>query len=66
MSIPVNDLPDNIPGAAAEGKVPGIGFESGMLPVIENSLKDNLEMRISHYPGSGFTGFDLSAMLDDF
>ena len=61
----MNDLPDNVLGVTAEGKVTGIDYESVIIPVVEKSLKENNKIRMIYHLGSSFTGFDMSAMLDD-
>ena len=58
-------LPDNVLGVSAEGKITGIDYETVLIPAIEKKLKEHKKIRMVYHLGSSFTGFDLSAMLDD-
>ena len=58
-------LPDNVPGVSAEGKITGTDYETVLIPAIEKKLKEHKKIRMVYDLGSSFTGFDLSAMLDD-
>ena len=58
-------LPDNVLGVSAEGKVTGTDYETVLIPAIEKKLKEHKKIRMIYDLGSNFTGFDLSAMLDD-
>ena len=61
----MNDLPANVLGVSAEGKITGTDYETILIPAIEEKLKTNKKIRMLYFLGSNFTGFDLSAMLDD-
>ena len=61
----MNDLPDNVLGVTAEGKITGTDYESVIIPVVEKSLKENKKIRMIYQLGSSFTGFDMSAILDE-
>jgi hypothetical protein len=61
----MNDLPDNVLGVSGEGKIRGADYESVLVPAIEEKLETNKKLRMLYHLGSAFTGFDLSAMLDD-
>src|SRR5674476_324086 len=61
----MNDFPDNVLGVSAEGKITGTDYETVLIPAIEEKLKSNKKIRMVYHLGSSFTGFDLSAMLDD-
>jgi hypothetical protein len=58
-------LPDNVLGVSAEGKITGTDYETVLIPAIEEKFKTNKKIRMVYHLGSSFTGFDLSAMLDD-
>ena len=58
-------LPDNVLGVSAEGKITGTDYETVLIPAIEKKLKEHKKIRMVYDLGSSFTGFDLSAMLDD-
>ena len=61
----MNDLPDNVLGISAQGKITGTDYETILIPAIEERLKTNKKIRILYQLGSNFTGFDLNAMLVD-
>ena len=65
MLILMNDLPDNVLGVSAEGKITGTDYETVFIPVLEEKLKTNKKIRMLYRLGSDFTGFEMSAMLDD-
>jgi SpoIIAA-like len=58
-------LPDNVLGVSAEGKITGTDYKTVLIPAIEKKLKEHKKIRMVYNLGSSFTGFDLSAMLDD-
>jgi hypothetical protein len=61
----MSDLPGNVLGVSAEGKITGTDYETVLIPAIEKKLKEHKKIRMVYDLGSSFTGFDLSAMLDD-
>ena len=61
----MNDLPENVIGISAEGKVTGKDYEDVLIPVLENKFKTHPKIRMLYHLGDSFDGFDLSAMLDD-
>jgi hypothetical protein len=61
----MNDLPDNVLGVSGEGKITGKDYETVLIPAIEEKLKSNKKLRMIYHLGVHFSGFDLSAMLDD-
>ena len=61
----MNDLPDNVLGVSAEGKITGTDYETILIPAVEEKLKANKKVRILYYLGNNFTGFDISAIFDD-
>ena len=61
----MNDLPGNVLGVSAEGKITGEDYETILIPALEVKLKANKKIRMLYHLGNNFTGFDLSAMLDD-
>ena len=61
----MNDLPDNVLGVSAEGKITGTDYETVLIPAIEEKLKTNNKIRMLYHLGNNFTGFDLNAMMDD-
>lgn len=65
MLTMMNDLPDNVLGFTAEGKITGTDYETILIPVVDKSLKENKKIRMIYHLGNNFTGFDMGAMLDD-
>ena len=61
----INDLPDNVLGVSGEGKITGKDYETVLIPAIEEKLKANKKVRMIYQLGTKFTGFELTAMLDD-
>jgi hypothetical protein len=61
----IDDLPGNVLGISAEGRITGTDYETVLIPVIDEKLKTNKKIRMLYHLGSSFTGFDLSAMMDD-
>ena len=58
-------LPNNVLGVSAEGKIIGTDYETVLIPAIEEKLKANKKVRMIYQLGTKFTGFKLSALLDD-
>ncbi len=61
----INDLPDNVLGFSAIGKITGADYEAIVIPALEEKLKTHQKVRMLYQLGTDFTGFDLGAMLDD-
>jgi hypothetical protein len=61
----MNDLPANVLGVSGEGKITGTDYETVLIPALEEKLKANKKIRVLYQLGSNFTGFEMSAMLDD-
>jgi hypothetical protein len=61
----LNEFPDNILAVSAEGKITGTDYENVLIPALEVKLKAHKKIRMLYHLGISFTGFDLSAMLDD-
>ena len=61
----MNDLSGNVLGVSAEGKITGTDYETVLIPAIKEKLKSHKKIRMLYQLGSKFTGFELSAMLDD-
>ena len=59
------DLPANVLGISAEGKINGSDYETVLIPALEEKLKANKKVRMLYRLGDDFTGFEMSAMLDD-
>jgi ABC-type phosphate transport system ATPase subunit len=61
----MNDLPDNVLGVSAEGKITGTDYETILIPAVESKLKAFKKIRMLYQLGNDFTGFDLNAIFDD-
>jgi len=61
----MNDVPANVLGVSAEGKITGTDYETILIPILEEKLKANKKIRMIYQLGNDFSGFDMSAMLDD-
>lgn len=61
----MNDLPENILGVSAEGKITGKDYETVLMPAIEEKFKTSKKIRMIYQLGDKFSGFDFTAMLDD-
>ncbi len=61
----IKDLPENVLGVSAEGKVTGKDYETILIPAVEAKFKSYKKIRMLYHLGNNFSGFDLSAMIDD-
>ncbi|MCD4732281.1 MAG: STAS/SEC14 domain-containing protein [Bacteroidales bacterium] len=61
----IPNLPGNIIGFKASGKITGKDYETVLIPAIEAKLKESPKVRLLYYLGSDFTGYDMEAMGDD-
>ena len=61
----MTDLPQDVLGIIAEGKVTGTDYETVLIPAAEEKLKTNKKIRFLYHLGNSFTGFEPSALLDD-
>lgn len=59
------NLPDNIVGFSASGKVTADDYETVIIPAIEASFSKYQQIRVIYQLGSAFTGFSAGAMWDD-
>jgi len=61
----INNLPDNVLGITAEGKITGTDYETVLIPALEEKLKAHKKIRMVYHLGNSFSGFDMEAMIDD-
>ena len=61
----IEGLPDNVLGISSKGKITGTNYKNVLIPGLEKKLKEHKKIRMVYDLGNSFTGFDLSAMLDD-
>ena len=65
MLVIMNDLPESALGVSGEGKITGTDYETVFIPALEKKIETNKKIQLLYHLGTGFTGFDLSAMYDD-
>ena len=61
----MNSLPNNVLGVSAKGKITGNDYETILIPAVEEKLKANKKLSLLYHLGNNFSGFELSAMIDD-
>lgn len=61
----IQDLPENVLGFMAKGKVTGADYETVIIPAVEEMLTRHKKVRFLYCLGEDFTGFDMKAMWDD-
>lgn len=59
------DLPDNVLGFSATGRVTAEDYETKLIPAVDALFKRRDKIRFLYYLGEEFTGFSAGAMLDD-
>ena len=64
MLYPIEGLPDNVVGIAAEGKVTGDDYAAVIVPAIEDALTRHDKLRLLYHCPDG-TSFDASAAWED-
>jgi len=61
----IDDLPDNVLGFTAEGRVTAADYETVLMPAIEKRLETQSHLRFLYVLGKDFEGFDAGAMWED-
>lgn len=61
----LHDFPNQVLGVSAEGKISGKDYETILIPALEEKLKANKKISLLYQLGANFSGFEMSAMLDD-
>jgi len=61
----MKDLPANVLGISAEGKITTDDYVKIIIPALEEKLKSNKTFRLLYYIGPDFTGIELGALFDD-
>ncbi|HEX3357338.1 MAG TPA: STAS/SEC14 domain-containing protein [Tepidisphaeraceae bacterium] len=61
----LSNLPDNIVGAVASGRVTAADYETVLIPAIEAALKKHEKVRMLYELTADFTGFAPGAMWED-
>jgi len=65
MIEPITDLPDNVLGFRAKGIVTAGDYESIVIPAAEALFAVQGKVRLLYELGDEFSGFEVSAILDD-
>jgi len=65
MIEPIPDLPDNVLGFRASGKVTADDYETALIPAVEAKLAGQDKVRFLYYLGDDCEGFEAGAMWDD-
>lgn len=61
----IDNLPNNIIGIQAEGKVTSNDYEIVLIPILEEAHKKGEKVKFLYHIGSDCTGFTLAAAWDD-
>ncbi len=61
----IPDLPDNVLGFTAKGKVTANDYESVIIPAVEALFSRQGKVRFLYHLGEDFTGFEAAAVWDD-
>ena len=61
----MKDMPDDVLGVLAEGKITEKDYETVFFSAVERKLREHQKIGLLYYLGSEFTGFKLGAMWDD-
>jgi hypothetical protein len=61
----IHDLPDNVLGFTATGKVTAKDYESVVIPAVEALFARKIKVRFLYHLGEQFSGFEAAAIWDD-
>jgi hypothetical protein len=61
----IHDLPDNVLGFTATGKVTAKDYESVVIPAVEALFARKTKVRFLYHLGEQFSGFEAAAIWDD-
>lgn len=61
----INNLPDDVLGVQARGKITARDYDETLVPHIERMLKDHKKVKLLFHAGSDFEGYSTGAMWDD-
>ncbi|ADE54034.1 STAS/SEC14 domain-containing protein [Coraliomargarita akajimensis] len=65
MLTTITNLPDNIVGVSATGKVTAQDYERVLIPLIEEKLKRHKKLSCLYQLGPDFEGFEPAALWND-
>ena len=63
--ITIPDLPDDVLGFTAKGKVTANDYEAVIIPAVEALFSRQSKVRFLYHLGEDFTGFEAAAVWDD-
>ena len=61
----IRDLPDNVVGFTAKGKVTASDYESVIIPAVEEEFSRHKKIRCLYHVGEEVSGFEAGAVWDD-
>ena len=61
----MQDLPANVLGFSAHGKITGADYESTLIPAVEAKLKETAKVALLYHLGSDFQSFEAGALWQD-
>jgi hypothetical protein len=61
----IADLPTNVLGVRAKGRVTAEDYERVLIPAVEAALRQRDKLRLYYELGSGFEGIDAGAVFED-
>jgi len=65
MLEPIPNLPGNVAGFTAHGRVTGEDYEKVLIPIVEAKLQEHSKIRLIYHLGESVSGVDAAAMWDD-
>jgi len=65
MIEPIHDLPDDVLGFRASGRVTGQDYESVIIPAVNRALQGSGRVCLLYQLAPDFEGFDAHALWDD-
>jgi hypothetical protein len=65
MIEPIPDLPENVVGFVAKGKLSSDDYERVLIPAVERALESHEKARLIYVLGGEFDGMTPGAMRDD-
>lgn len=66
MMTLVPDLPENVVGVSAQGRVSAEDYKRVLIPAVEEALKKQKKIRFFYDLGTEFSGMEMGAMWEDF
>ena len=57
----ISDLPANVLGLSAHGRITGEDYETVVIPAVEEKLREHDKLRLLYYLGPDYEGFAAAA-----